>query len=668
MKVSLQKIRITGLRQHYKILMQELHRRGVLQVSKNEEFAAGSTAKEVPDHFDVFDLARIEATIKALSPFVPPKGKMESMLTGGKVILSEEEAKKRFITFSPKADEVISTCEKSQELAVRLKNEIVQLQLRKAEITSFLQYRLFVDEHLETDQTVSVLGKLQATKKDQFVEALATKSPLLDIEVFGDEGRFMYMRLTFAKEIQKEVLQVFQDFGFVETNLAVDFSKFPGKTPKEILSHYEERIEELQKSIDASTKMMKGLAAHVEDLQILFDFHSWRKTKNDARKNVLETKNIFAFEGWVPVSDFKKLDHWMQQIFVGEVSMDKIEPTDKERVPVLLRNKKGIASFDFMTEMFGSPGRTDIDPTPMMAPFFVVFFGICLSDTGYGLILTLASSFFMLFGNFSAEARTSLRMILMCGISAFFGGVLLGGHFGLTPDQAPSFLTTLIDGERVFRGQVLDPLKGQGPMIFLGFSFAVGYIQILGALIMKFIRGLQNNDYGEAFCDGLGWFYTLVMLIVWIFADKIGLEKQIALYALLAGVGFLVLTLGREHKNILKRIIFGILGLYGAMDYVSKILSYSRLMALGLATGIIGAAMNMTAELLGGLIPGVLGTIVLIAFALFGHSLNFALSGLGAFVHSMRLQFIEFFGIFYTAGGTKFEPFARVNRYLFLRS
>ncbi len=382
----------------------------------------------------------------------------------------------------------------------------------------------------------------------------------------------------------------------------------------------------------------------------------------------METKTIFAFEGWLPVAEYKALDHWIQQIFVGEVSLDKIKPEENERIPVLLRNKSGISSFDFMTEMFGSPGAKDVDPTPMMAPFFVVFFGICLSDSGYGLILTLAAAFFLLFGKFNADARKSLLMILLCGISAFLGGILLGGHFGLTPEQAPGFLTKMVDGSLVFRGQILDPLSGQGPMIFLGFSFAVGYVQVLGGLIMKFLRGLANKDYGEAFVDGLAWFYTLVMLIVWIFADKIGLDKQLALYMLLGGVGVLVLMLGREHKNPIKRVVMGVLGLYGAMDYVSKILSYSRLMALGLATGIIGAAMNMTAELLGGLLPGVIGIVVLIAFALFGHSLNFALSGLGAFVHSMRLQFIEFFGIFYTAGGTRFAPFARVNKYLFIRS
>ncbi|NJP03957.1 hypothetical protein HC823_01685, partial [Candidatus Gracilibacteria bacterium] len=409
MKVALQKIRVTGLRKHYKILMQELHKRGVLQVSKNEAFAENSTDKAATDHFDVFDLARIESAIRILTPHVPAKGKLESMLTGGKVILSEADAKKRFEAFSPKADEVIYTAEQNQEMLVRLENEIKHFQERKTFIEAFGSYRLAVDEGLSTEWTVSVLGKLQTTKKEQFIEALAKKSQLLDIEIFHEEGRYSYLRLTFSVELQKEVSQVFQDFNFNEVDLAAEFSEFPGKLPKDIIAHYEDHITALRKEIESNEKSLKRLASHVEDLQILFDFHSWRKTKNDARKNVLETKTIFAFEGWVPVEDYKQLDHWIQQIFVGEVAMEKIKPAEKERIPVLLRNKSGISSFDFMTEMFGSPGSKDVDPTPMMAPFFVVFFGICLSDTGYGLILVLAAAFFL----FLTETKANERALVL---------------------------------------------------------------------------------------------------------------------------------------------------------------------------------------------------------------------------------------------------------------
>ncbi len=265
-----------------------------------------------------------------------------------------------------------------------------------------------------------------------------------------------------------------------------------------------------------------------------------------------------------------------------------------------------------------------------------------------------------------------LLMGLLCGLSAVLGGVLLGGHFGMTPAEAPAFLTTPnIAGELVFRGQILDPLSGNGTMTFLVFTFIVGYIQILVGLIMRMKKGIANKDWGLAICDGFGWFYVLVMVALWILSLQGILlveQTEILKWMLLGGVGFLVLTLGREKKNPILKLLFGILGLYGAMDFVSNILSYSRLMALGLATGIIGSAMNMTAQVLNDMLPSVLGIAVMVIFILFGHALNFGLSGLGAYVHSLRLQFIEFFGIFYAGGGRLFRPFARAKKYLLFRS
>jgi len=188
---------------------------------------------------------------------------------------------------------------------------------------------------------------------------------------------------------------------------------------------------------------------------------------------------------------------------------------------------------------------------------------------------------------------------------------------------------------------------------------------------MRIKKGITNKDWGLAICDGFGWFYTLVMMGIWIMSLQgiiLPEQSEIIKWMLLGGVGFLVLTLGRKKKNPILKLLFGVLGLYGAMDFVSNILSYSRLMALGLATGIIGAAMNMTAQVLNEMVPGIFGIIIMIGFMLFGHSLNFGLSSLGAYVHSLRLQFIEFFGIFYAGGGRIFRPFMRAKKYLLFRS
>lgn len=686
-KVPVQKIRVTGLRSHYKILMKELHRRGVMEVSENAAFEEHSTVAAETDRFDAFDLARIDFAIRFLEPHAPKKGKMEKMLTSGKLIMPEQVATDRFKKFAPQSTEVIGACEKLEESNVRIKNELRNLEDKKEDIVQYQSLFIPVGMSLDTEQTVSVIGRVPVAKHKEFVEALARKSNLLGIEVVSEEGARILVRLTMHREVLTEVQGVLQEFNFNEVKLDATYPEFEGQLPKEILAHLDEEIAARNEQITTNEKAVVQLAKNYEDLCIVYDFHAWRKDKNDVQHRVLRTQYVFAFEGWIPQRDFEKLSHWIKQVFVGEVSIDKIDAAEGEKIPALLDNKKGISSFDGMTEMFGSPNDEDIDPTPMIAPFFVFFFGVCLSDTGYGMILALVSAFFMIFGTFSKEARKTLLMVLLCGISATLGGILLGGHFGMTPAEAPGFMTTTnAAGDLMFRGQILDPLAGSGTMTFMIFTFVVGYIQVLCGLGMRIKKGIANRDWGLAFIDGAGWLYTMGMLAIWGLADKIGIDKNLAMNFLLAGVGFLLIGLGRKgwtplksKKSVLAKIItvpvnsikvvlMGALGLYGAMDFVSNILSYSRLMALGLATGIIGAAMNMTAKVLGDMLPGVVGIAVMVAFMLFGHTINFGLSGLGAYVHSMRLQFIEFFGIFYTGGGRRFRPFVRAKKYLLFRS
>lgn len=669
-KVPVQKIRITGLRKHYKVLIQELHRRGLMEIDANPEFEKHSTEAPELGRFDAFDLARIDFAIQFLAPHAPKKGKLEKMLTSDKVILSEKEALARFEKFSPRANDIISECEEIHEFFVRTKNEKERVKNELHSLIPFQSINFSVNASLNTEETLSSLARISAAKKSAFLEKLAHSSSLLDIRIFYEDKQTCFFRLTFHRSLKNSVDAVMQEFGGREVDLAADFGKeFSDLLPREITKKLSEKLYALEKQEGEMQSRLQQLGKNYDDLRIAHDFHSWRKEKNDAQQNVLRTSYLFAFEGWITTDKFEALQHWVQQVFVGDVSVEKIVPEKEERIPSCIKNRAGISSFDSMTEMFGAPGKDDIDPTPAIAPFFIIFFGICLSDTGYGLLLTLAASFFMIFGAFSKEARKSILMLLLCGISAVVGGVLLGGHFGMTVEEAPAFLTTMnAAGDLVFRGQILDPLSGDGTMTFLVFTFAVGFFQVLVGLFMRIVKGIANKDWGLALCDGFGWIYTLIMLALWAGAEKIGLDKTLMQWMLLGGVGFLVLTLGREKKNIFAKLIFGVLGLYGAMDFVSNILSYSRLMALGLATGIIGAAMNMTAHVLGDMLPSVLGVLVMIAFMLFGHAINFGLSGLGAYVHSLRLQFIEFFGIFYAGGGRLFRPFARAKKYLLFRS
>jgi len=665
--IPLQKIRLTGLRHHSKILLQELQKRGNIQITENKAFDNKNTEQQELHNelFDAFDLARIDFAIRFLEPHAEKKGKLESMLTADKIITSEEKAVERFNQVSKDLEGVITECETLEEQLIRNANEIKKLETEHQLLDFYKAYPFNIGENTDTETTITLICKIIPSKKTEFFEAIAGKTSLFHVTTLNEDKKNSVVMILLSRSAQETVQAIFAQFGAELVNIQELFAQHQGKNIPEIIAATQKQITTLKQSVSADEKRKIELAKHIDDIKLCHDFFLWRQDKNDMQSKAFRSKNLFALEGWVPTSEFKSLSHWVKHAFAGEVVVDKIPLAEGEKEPSLMKNKPGAASFQMITEMFGAPKTDDIDPTPVMTPFFIMFFGICLSDVGYGAILALVSGFFLKFGTFSQEAREKLVMILLCGASAILGGILLGGWFGMTPEQFP-LLANPATGD--FYGQILNPLAGNGAMVFLLFSFGLGFFQLLVGVFMDGLRNLKNGDKVSAWADSFAWLYFLLALAGWALADIVGLPKQILGYMAMAGAGILVITQGRSKKNIFAKIIFGVLGLYGIMDYVSNMLSYSRLMALGLATGIIGSAMNTTAGVLSELVTvPVLGTLIAIAFVVFGHSLNFALSLLGAFIHSMRLQFIEFFGRFYQGGSKLFTPFKRAYKYLYLK-
>lgn len=668
-KVDLQKIRVTGMKKHYKILMQELHKKGILHIVKNNEFVQKSV-EEIDDHFGVFDLARIEFAIEYLREFETGKSKMESILSGGKLIIPESEAKERLKNFAPESEAIISEVEVLIENFTRAKNDLPKIQPKKEILQNLLNLDVPLQANFSTEETKTWIGKISKNQENKIASALSKETNLLDIKILDRDGKTVYFRITVLNKKADKIEGILKDFQVDFIDFSQEFQAFFGSTAEAIYEELDRKEIDLRAKIEKFENQAKHLARNLDDLRILSDYNSWKKTKNDLQYKIFRSKSVFAFEAWMPKKLVKKLEKWIKNVFVGEVEMEKVDKNEGENAPALLSNEVGIASFEVITDMYGLPTEEDVDPTVFLAPFFFIFFGLCLSDVGYGVILTFASLFFVLFGKFGKAAKTSLMLLVYCGIAAIIGGVILGGYFGMTPEQFPMMINPNNTSEiPMFYGQLLNPMEGSGPMIFLGISFGIGLLHLLAGLLAEFIRNIKNKEYVAAFGDSASWMYFLIMLALYGTADLAGLDKALCGKLALSGAILLIITQGRAQKNWLLKPIFGLLGLYSITGYLSDLLSYSRIMALGLATGVIGFAMNLTAGILSDMMPHwTLGILIASLVILSGHGLNFALSLLGAFVHSGRLQFIEFFGKFYDGSGEKFEPFKRAKKYLFFRS
>ncbi len=662
-KIPLKKIRITGLQNHYKILMQELHKKGVLQIVENQEFKDKSKG-EVNKYFGVFDLARIDFVLKFLGEYEKPKSKISSMLTGGKIICSEQEAKTRLKNFSPKSEDIIEECEKLEESLVKTQNELKQLPRKEKLAQGVVGLESELRENFSTSDTKTWISKISSKKVDNFISEVAQESNLVDIKILSKDDKNAFFRITTLNKYKEKIEEIMRKFGIDQIDFKNELEEFFGKTPTEILSIINSRKIDLEAKIEKIEKRAEELSKYQDDFRILYDYNSWRKTKNDLQYKIFRSERLFAFEAWIDKKKVKDLEKWIKNVFVGEVVLEKISKEKDEKEPVLLKNTTGISSFEAVVEMFSLPGTKDTDPTIFVAFFFTLFFGFCLSDVGYGLLLSSVAAVFMIFGKFTKEVRQILLLLLVCGLAAIGGGIVFGGYFGMEPSYAPKFL---LNAEGGFRGQLISPTEE--PIKLLSIALALGAFQLLAGIFINFCVLLKRKNYIKAFADPGAWFVFFLSLFAFGLADKIGINKNLALNILLVCTAILILTQGRDQKNWIMKILMGVYGIYdGLTGFLSNFLSYARLMALAIATGVVAMVMNTIAGMVYAMMPNaVIGVIVAVLIILFGHALNFVLSLLGAFIHTARLQFIEFFGKFYEGGGDKFTPFARVKKYILFR-
>ena len=313
---------------------------------------------------------------------------------------------------------------------------------------------------------------------------------------------------------------------------------------------------------------------------------------------------------------------------------------ENEDAPVLVKDNRIVTPFQSITNMYSVPNKNELDPNPIMAIFYILFFGLMLSDVGYGLLLTIGCLFLISKKKYAKNEGKLVKLLTYCGISSVAWGFFFGSFFG---DLIP------------LKG-ILNPLKDVMPL--MGLALLLGIVHIYTGMFMKAVQLIKEKKIFDAICDVVFWYLLLTgvfLLVIPIVAGDIGIWSDVGKYLAIAGVIGVVLTGGRKEKNIIKKCTKGISSLYDITSYLSDVLSYSRLMALCLSTGVIAQVVN----LLGGLV----GPIPAIIVGIIGHGFNLANSALGSYVHTSRLQYVEFFGKFYEGGGKEFAPFKYKNKY-----
>lgn len=455
------------------------------------------------------------------------------------------------------------------------------------------------------------------------------------IKVSSDREQH-YLLLIAMKESKAAVLEVVRKFGFSHASVA----NLKGTADENITSLTNE-LEDLKKQKADYTSQIENMVVFRDELKLSADRLLTKVGRAENAERLLYTDATVNFEGWVPVREEKQLGNVLSNFVC---SWETSEPTEDDipEVPVKLRNNSLSGPFNILTEMYSLPAYNGIDPNPFLMPFFSMFFGIIFADLGYGLIMIIGGLLYKLKVKPKGAQNNFAGLLIICGMTTAVFGILSGSFFG----DAISKIAGMY-GHTIVIPALIDPLNN--PLQVLIGSLVLGFIHLITATAINGYMLIRDGQWKDAVLD---------VGSLWLFFAGIALGVLgITWYVAYAGAAMIFLTQGRSSPSIGGKIGNGLFGLYSAVSgWFGDILSYSRLFALMLAGAVIGSVFNTLGTLTGNIF-----TFALLFLA--GHALNFALSILGAFVHSLRLQYLEFFGKFYREGGKPYQPLAIKTNY-----
>lgn len=396
---------------------------------------------------------------------------------------------------------------------------------------------------------------------------------------------------------------------------------------------------------------------HLNRLQILGEILSWQKDRYDVVDNALATKYTVIFDGWLNKSKREVIEQEFVEKDVAAV-FSELDLKEGEVPPVDIENNSFIRPFEAVTRLYGMPGHTDLDPTVFLAAFFFLFFGLSLTDVGYGLFLMIVSTIVITLFKVSDAIKLFAKLLFLVGLSTVMVGALFGGYFGVDPSSLPAFLQAI---------QLFDPIGNPLPVFYL--ALGLGVFQVMVGMLVKIYSEYKQGRFMTCVLDQGPWFLVFCLAILALFTS-IGyvalLPMATVVNLIYVGLVLVVLSAGRKGETVFIKIKDSLSALYDSIGYFSDILSYSRLLALGLATTALAFAVNMIAGMVFNK-ESYISYILAGAILIIGHMFTLAVNTLGAFIHSARLQFVEFFGKFIVGTGREFHPLARTEKHIIVK-
>lgn len=663
--LQMQRVSICALKKDRKAILEKIQSLGIMEMNPIAEDEEGFEKMDTLSAKQDFEKKThlTEAALLVLDEYAPEKTSMLSSLEGKKLLSQEQfqEAIERKEEAIQNANTLIA---KSKEIAEK-KAAVLKLE-NQIEV---LQPWLLLDVPMTYEGTKKVALLLGTMAVDmtlervyQLVEEHSPEENLhMEVQVIGKDKDALYLAVFCMREDARKVEEALRTGGFVRP------SQIAEEIPAREKENLERQIESLKKEIDEAKEDIVGYKDKRKDLKVVGDYFRMRADKYQILGTIPQSQRTFLVSGYVPEKVVPAIEKAIGEKY--DCVIDVEELGDEEEAPTLLENNGFSDCVEGIVESYGLPKKGEIDPTTIMSFFYVFFFGMMLSDAAYGAIIAIAC-FVLLkkFPRMSESMNKSIKLFMYCGISTIVWGVLFGGYFGNIVDiVSQKFFGTTVTIDALWFMPLNDPMK------LLVYSMLFGVIHLFVGLGIKGYLCLRDHKVMDFFCDVVLWFLLLIGLILMLLPSDIfasiaqtkivfpAAVHMLAKILAIVGAAGIVLMSGRSSKNPGLRLALGAYDLYNITGWLSDVLSYSRLLALGLATGVIASVIN---QMIGMFPNNVFGIILFVVFFVVGHALNLAINLLGAYVHTNRLQFVEFFGKFYEGGGRPFQPFHSNTKYV----
>jgi len=461
-----------------------------------------------------------------------------------------------------------------------------------------------------------------------------------ELFIVSEEKSRIFILIINHETAREQVDSVFSEIKTTYISLGNYLGRIRGEEKlSDVLADLSRKREEKKKLVDQLEKDLMGFAVHRPALMAVHDVLLSEKEKLEGASRAGLTEKTGCLQGWIPAAEEENfragVTKYSERI---HLIIRDARPEELEEAPVILENPEIVRPFEIITGLYGLPRPRSIEPTIFLAPFFFVFVGLCVSEAGYGLVMALLSLLYLKLARPKGETELFLRLLFYLGLSNIVLGTLVGGWFGF---PVKSLL-------------LIDPLKD--PIPFMILSLVLGFIQVMLSTFLSLVREYREGNKIGAIAVKGGWLLLLPSLVGYLILKK----PVFGILALTGAAG--IVFFSSKSKNPLARFFSGLYALYGISGYLADTLSYSRILALGLSTGVIAMVVNNLFQI-AWKIPYV-GWLAAIIIFIGGHLFNLGIGFLGAFVHSMRLQFVEFFTRFYQAGGKPFKPFKLESKYV----